>query len=121
MGIYQDWILSDECIEFQLLIYFFNISGLVIENTYLLKCHHVRSRSTVPHVEVHAEISTHPFVKLADQQIIKSRQKRQLWGLPQQPVIQPSEFENLAHFNDQRYTVHSFSDTQKIELAVSRV
>ena len=87
---------------------------MVIENTYLLKCHHVRSRSTVPHVEVHAEISTHPFVKLADQQIIKSRQKRQLWGLPQQPVIQPSEFENLAHFNDQRYTVASILKVVKI-------
>ena len=78
------------------------ISGLVIEKTYLLKCHHVRTRSTEPHTAVHSELSSHPFVKLADQQIVKSRQKRQLWRLPQQPVMQPTEFEDLAHFNDER-------------------
>ena len=79
-----------------------HFSGLVIEKTYLLKCHHVRTRSTEPHTAVHSELSSHPFVKLADQQIVKSRQKRQLWRLPQQPVMQPTEFEDLAHFNDER-------------------
>ena len=85
--------------NFCLNIYFL---GLILENTYLLKCHHVRSRSTEAHSEVHAEISSHPHVKFADQQIVKSRQKRQLWRIPQQTVMQPSEFEDLSHFNDDR-------------------
>jgi hypothetical protein len=60
-------------------------------------------------------------VKFADQQKVLSRQKRQLWRIPQQqfggqkPFMQqqqPSQshqdFEDLSHFNDQRYAYHFF-------------
>jgi len=89
--------------------------GIILENTYLLTCHHVTRRSVDPHEQVHQEISSHEKVKFADQQKVLSRKKRQLWRIPQQqfgkkPFMQqqqPSQshqdFEDLSHFNDQRW------------------
>ena len=98
---------------------FIIFAGIILENTYLLTCHHVTRRSADPHDQVHQEISSHEKVKFADQQKVLSRQKRQLWRIPQQqfggkqPFMQqqqPSQshqdFEDLSHFNDQRYAYH---------------
>lgn len=78
---------------------------MILDNTYLLTCHHVRRRSTDPHEESHAEISSHEKVKFADQQKVLSRRKRQLWRIPQQNLAgggQHVDFEDLSHFNDPR-------------------
>ena len=48
----------------------------------------MRRRSADPHAEVHQDISSHEKVKFADQQVVLSRQKRQLWQIPQQPFQQ---------------------------------
>ena len=97
---------------------FIIFAGIILENTYLLTCHHVTRRSVDPHDQVHQEISSHEKVKFADQQKVLSRKKRQLWRIPQQqfgkqPFMQqqqPSQshqdFEDLSHFNDQRYAYH---------------
>ena len=85
-------------------------SGVIIENTYLLTCHHVRRRSTETHDQVHQEISSHAKVRFADQQKVLSRKKRQLWRIPQQSFLPqhqqqqiPSDLEDISHFNDARY------------------
>ena len=91
----------------------FYFSGVILENTYLLTCHHVRRRSADPHDQVHQEISSHEKVKFADQQVVLSRQKRQLWRIPQQPFAQQQshqDFEDLSHFNDQRYVLKYRND-----------
>eukprot|EP00093_Oithona_nana_P005555 05555.XXX_231746_225773_1 [CDS] Oithona nana genome sequencing. len=82
--------------------------GVILENTYLLTCHHVSKRSTEPHLEVHTDLNTHSKVSYADQQVVKSRTKRQLWTRPRPPQQQQSfppqtQFDDLSHFNDQRW------------------
>ena len=86
----------------------FLVSGVILENTYLLTCHHVSKRSTEPHLEVHTDLNTHSKVSYADQQVVKSRTKRQLWTRPRPPQQQQSfppqtQFDDLSHFNDQRW------------------
>jgi hypothetical protein len=79
-----------------------SFAGFIITDTYLLTCHHVQRRSTDPHPVVHQEISNHKKVKFAEQQIVLSRQKRQLWRIPQQTLMQQADYENLVNLNDQR-------------------
>ena len=59
-------------------------------------------------MEVHTDLNTHSKVSYADQQVVKSRTKRQLWNRPRLPSQQQSfppqtQFDDLSHFNDQRW------------------
>jgi hypothetical protein len=82
-----------------------SFAGVIIENTYLFTCHHVRRRSTDPHPVVHQEISNHKMVKFADQQIVLSRQKRQIPQADYRDYIVQQHMltiHDLVNLNDQR-------------------
>ena len=93
------------------------ISGVIIENMYLLECHHIEKRSIEPHHNFHTELTSHRLVKFAEQQKILSRKKRQfnnMWRQFQQPFQRPQTFQrqqmpaaqenyiDLMHLNDPR-------------------
>ena len=114
------------------------VLGAIIENTntYLLECHLDQKRSANSHSEVHAELSSHRFVSLAEQQKVLSRKKRDLmgweigrekrqfgqfggnWGGMRQPMGQHSRtktvqtpqenYVDLMHLNDNRSAVVLF-------------
>lgn len=83
--------------------------GHVIDQNYLLICHHVNRRSVEPHVATHSDLTGHRHVRNADQQVVLSRKKRQppnLWRMQhQQPQLPPQQqqYYDSMHLNDQRW------------------
>ena len=96
-------------------------SGHIVDNIYLLECHHIEKRSTEPHHEVHSEIKSHRLVKSADQQKTLTRKKRQIMGFggfggnqyqqqmgasrrqkSQQNYAPQEHYVDLKHMNDDR-------------------
>ena len=77
---------------------------------YLLECHHIKKRSTEPHLDFHTELTSHRLVRSAQQQKLLSRKKRQLnmWRSFQQPFQRQqipqaqANYIDLMHLNDDR-------------------
>jgi len=80
----------------------------IIDNWHLFRCHHVQRRSIEADLKTHTSFTEHHLVKRADQQQVKSRQKRQApgyWRMPPSPhpTYDSPVYEDLMHLNDQRW------------------
>ena len=97
---------------------FISVTGFIVENMYLLECHHIQKRSVEPHHELHSKLISHRLVRSAEQQKLLSRRKRQvnMFGSQyspfqqfQQPYRRPqpqqqaqANYIDLMHINDDR-------------------